>query len=122
MGAPKLADVVATDDLLQLTFSDCDEVTVGEVVGKWMVREGYRLEVGHPLEATYGIGNDVMRILFGAFVKRFKFQVSIGQAGNVVDVRMTKAMTGWSGGVIGLMKMKSEFKRLSAALEKYARE
>lgn len=54
-------------------------------------------------------GNRTMRLLFGAFCKYFKFQVSVDDTNpeNLV-LTISKSTTGISGGVIGYNQVKNE--------------
>ncbi|MBP6641353.1 MAG: hypothetical protein KA293_13760 [Bacteroidia bacterium] len=78
---------------------------------------GYSLKEGKPGDGVYERGNRVMRILFGAFVKYFKFGVRIEDGGNGnLKVRVHKLTSGMSGGLIGMGQVKNEVKRLVADL------
>lgn len=86
---------------------------VAQTIHGFFVAQKYKIEEGQQGNATYGIGSNLLRILFGAFAKRYKFHVSAtddGQ-GNVV-VTASKAMSGAMGGVIGHSKMKKETTRI----------
>ncbi len=79
----------------------------------------YRVEAGEPGDVTYGLGSDLMRVLFGAFAKRYKFRAQItrpGDGGPVV-FRLEKAMSGAMGGLIGHGKMTKEFNAIADAFE-----
>ena len=83
--------------------------------------EGYKLESGAPGNGTYGTGSTIMRLLFGAFVKRYTFSVIASEAGEQrVNLALNKGMTGISGGVIGYAKMNKEHKRISEAIKSLA--
>lgn len=79
--------------------------------------EGYRLESGDNLDGVYGIGNNILRILFGAFVKRYKFKVRVLQDGSGSIVVVDKGMSGAMGGVIGFTKMKKELARIREGVQ-----
>jgi hypothetical protein len=98
------------------TYGNTTPEVVARELANFMQREGYKLETGDFYRGTYGIGSTIMRILFGAFVKRYTFDFAMQPSGNAVVLEFKKGMTGWSGGVIGLSKMNSEFKRMSANL------
>ena len=89
-----------------------DTNAAAAAVEGYFVSEGYRLEDGNAYDATYGIGNNLMRILFGAFVKRFKFKVQIIAEGSGSFVTVEKGMSGMMGGAIGYAKMKKELARV----------
>lgn len=92
------------------THLDTD-ATAAAVEG-YFLSEGYRLEDGNAYDAVYGIGNNLMRILFGAFVKRFKFKVRVLEGGAGSFVTVEKGMSGMMGGAIGYAKMKKELARV----------
>ena len=81
-------------------------------VEQFFLVEGYRLEDGNPQDAIYGIGSNVLRILFGAFVKRFRFKVKVVAEGSGCRVFVEKGMSGAMGGAIGYAKMKKELARV----------
>jgi hypothetical protein len=86
-------------------------------VNKKLIASGYSLSQGNPSDAIYEKGNRVMRLLFGAFVKYFKFGVRIEDAGDgTFKVRVHKLTSGMSGGLIGIGQVKTELKRLAQEL------
>ena len=74
--------------------------------------EHYALEEGSKIDGTYGIGNAAGRFWGGAFVTRNKFSIKLFTTpdGSTL-VHFDKAMSGMSGGVIGVSKMKKEFRK-----------
>lgn len=95
------------------TYANTTPENVARVFSDYMGREGYRLEQGTAYQGTVGIGNQTMRILFGALVKRHTFSFAMQPSGQNVVIEWSKAGKGWSGGVIGVAKTNSEFTRLS---------
>jgi hypothetical protein len=86
-------------------------------VNKKLVASGYSLNQGNPSDAIYEKGNRVMRLLFGAFVKYFKWGVRVEDGGNGTwKVRVHKLTSGMSGGLIGIGQVKTELKRLAQEL------
>jgi hypothetical protein len=86
-------------------------------VSQKLTATGYSIKEGKPGDAVYEKGNRVMRILFGAFVKYFKFGVRVEDAGNgSLKVRVHKLTSGMSGGLIGVGQVKNELKRIAADL------
>jgi hypothetical protein len=78
---------------------------------------GYSIKEGRPGDAVYEKGNRWLRILFGAFVKYFKFGVRVEDGGNgSLKVRVHKLTSGMSGGLIGMGQVKNELKRLAGDL------
>lgn len=71
---------------------------------------GYRLEEGTKMDGVYANGSAAARVLVGGFAKRNKFSVKIVQYQNgECTVVVDKAMSGFSGGMIGVAKMNKEF-------------
>ena len=85
-------------------------------VAKFFEQQGYKLEGGAPGNGVYGVGSDLMRILFGAFARRYKFNVGIQQAGANTWLHLSKGMSGAMGGVIGYSAMNKESKRVFEAM------
>lgn len=98
------------------TYGNTTPETVAQTLQAAMQSQGYKLESGDPYKGTYGIGSTIMRILFGAFVKRYTFDFAMQPSGDGVVLEFKKGMSGMSGGVIGLAKMNSEFTRISNGL------
>lgn len=82
-----------------------------EGVEQFFKVRGYRLELGRPGDGTYGTGSNVLRILFGAFAKRYSFSVKVTQSDDQSPVifHLEKAMSGAMGGAIGHGKMTKEY-------------
>ncbi|HTL82050.1 MAG TPA: hypothetical protein VL651_10115 [Bacteroidia bacterium] len=95
------------------TYANTSPEMVAKAFTDYLGREGYRLEKGTAYQGTVGIGNQVMRILFGAFVKRHTFDFAMQPSGQNVVLEWGKSGSGWTGGVIGVAKTNSEFTRLS---------
>jgi len=79
-----------------------------------MLSLGYK----HLGDGLFEKGSRVMRILFGAFCKYFKFRLLI-ESYNQDEVKVTvvKETTGISGGAIGVSQVKNEYYKISCALE-----
>jgi hypothetical protein len=86
-------------------------------VHEFFTSRGYKLKSGTPGNGLYEYGNYTLRILFGAFVKYFKFQSFVVQEGEEVSVRVHKGHSGMSGGLIGLAKLNKELKAIAEAME-----
>ena len=100
------------------TKVDCEVTThldpnnAAEAVQAFFFSEGYRLENGDRHDGVYGIGNNFLRIIFGAFIKRYRFKVRVSAAGSGSVVSVEKGMSGAMGGAIGYAKMKKELSRV----------
>lgn len=83
-------------------------------VSQKLTAAGYSIKEGKPGDAVYEKGNRTMRILFGAFVKYFKFGVRVEDGGDGnLKVRVHKLTSGMSGGLIGVGQVKTELKRIA---------
>ena len=83
----------------------------------FFIDKKYKLEEGTIEEGVYGIGNPILRILLGAFVKRYKFKFSITEANGRTTLEFSKGITGPMGGVIGYSQMNNEFQRLTEEIK-----
>jgi hypothetical protein len=110
----ELTSCKAVDDKnFILTFDDGDIDRIAGKIEQFFITNGYKLEQGNKKDAVYGRGNAFLRILFGAFIKRFKFSIKIQKnKNNSVRVTMGKAMSGAMGGMIGYRSMKKEHQRI----------
>lgn len=94
--------------------------TVAEQIQKFFEGRGYKLEKGTIESGSYGIGNATMRILFGAFVKRFLFNFEVikdEMEANTVKFVLTKdSLNKISGGLIGYNQLKKEIQKIVDAL------
>ncbi len=104
-------------NMLEARFPSSDATTVAAWLHEFFCAKGYRLEMGTPHSGVYGVGNDTVRILLGALVRRYKFQVDVGIDAGGVWIRVTKGMSGAMGGLIGYMAMKRETKRIFVSLQ-----
>lgn len=83
----------------------------------FFIEKKYKLEDGTIESGVYGIGNPILRIILGAFVKRYKFNFSITDSAGKATLSFSKGMSGAMGGVIGYSKMNNEFQRLTEELK-----
>lgn len=97
-------------------FEGNDIDMLAQDVQTFFISQGYRLESGSTEDGTYGVGSDLLRILFGAFVKRYKFDFAIQPKDKHVWLRISKGMSGAMGGAIGYVKMNKELARVMQGL------
>ena len=98
--------------------------TPDELAGRFeqfFTQRGYRLESGTPHDGVYGIGSDMLRLLFGAFCKRYKFSLNMQATEGVVWVNIGKGMAGAMGGLWGYAAMKRETTRIVQDIEAHFR-
>lgn len=117
MNNPYAAPQTVSDPNQWCVIYHSNVMDVADRVASYFAKEGYRLESGTATDGHYGIGNNFLRILFGAFVKRYKFHVQISAEGDKSRLSIDKGMSGAMGGAIGYSKMKKELTRIRAGVQ-----
>jgi hypothetical protein len=102
------------------TYQNTTKEELADAVDAFFIRQqGYRLEGGVKGSAIYGKGSTFLRILLGAFVKRYKFSIQIKNTDDgKVSLQLNKEMSGISGGLWGWSQMNKEHIRVAEALKK----
>jgi len=102
-------------------FSQVDPNVLAQDVAVFFGQLQYKYEGGSPMRALWGKGSDAARIFLGAFVERYQFSVNIDpQPGSPwVWLKLSKAITGAMGGIIGYSKMNSEFQRVATMMQQF---
>ena len=100
-------------------FKSTNKEDLGGKINEYLKGQGYKLEKGTNTEGTYGRGSKIMRVLFGAFVKRFEWQVSIAEINKSTGLTFTKNAKGYAGGLIGMNQVKNEYNRLTGTLKAF---
>ena len=95
---------------------DTDINTLATYVYEFFKAEGYELKEGNVLNGGYLKGSLASRVMFGGFAQRFKFNVSITDKEGMAYLVLSKGMSGFSGGLIGVGKMNNETDRLRMKL------
>ena len=112
----RLVDSEEGDEVAFYAFRGLSRDAVARTVNKYFIRKKYRLEKGTLEDGVYGIGSDVLRFLFGAFARRYKFKVTVEEKHDEVVLRFQKGMSGMMGGAIGYSRMKKEFKKIESEI------
>ena len=108
MDKPKLQNWQETKDGAVFVFERGDANAVADAVNMLLAGEGYSMESGTPLSGDYGKGSKTARALLGALIKRYWFSVQINPQGDSTMLSFSRAMSGFSGGAIGMSKIKEE--------------
>ncbi|NOQ21848.1 MAG: hypothetical protein GQ565_04245 [Candidatus Aegiribacteria sp.] len=74
--------------------------------------EGYQLDSGTPVNGVYATGSSLCRFLLGGFAKRYKFNINIYSNAQNTTLVFSSGMTGFSGGLLGVSRMKTETERI----------
>lgn len=101
------------------TFTKLSREELTQKFENFIQKRGYKLEVGVPGNGIYGKGSKVMRVLFGAFVKRFAWKVVIEDMGGSTQLTFFKEAKGYVGGVIGVNQVNNEFKAIVGSLTQF---
>ncbi|NTE03063.1 hypothetical protein G6M26_41185 [Agrobacterium tumefaciens] len=107
-------NIQTVDGLISNLYKD---ITIPEMTKK--ITDTFEMQEYKVIDQQFGNlilekGNRTMRILFGAFVKYFKFSVTITQtAQNELTVNIFQQSSGISGGLIGMNQVKTELTRLN---------
>ncbi|WP_029906258.1 hypothetical protein [Prevotella sp. 10(H)] len=107
-------DIPNNDSKLIYIYQNITVTDMQKEVETLMLSLGYK----HLGQGLFEKGNRVMRLLFGAFCKYFKFRVYVDDYDKgEVKVTVSKDTTGLSGGAIGVNQVKNEFYKLSKAFQ-----
>ncbi len=91
---------------------------LGKKVHDLILTAGYKMIEGSAGNAVYEKGSMALRIIFGAFVKHFKFAVIVSPIeGGDMRLEIAKKTSGAAGGLVGMKQVKNEFERLSKLLQ-----
>ncbi|OIQ36146.1 MAG: hypothetical protein BM555_03325 [Crocinitomix sp. MedPE-SWsnd] len=116
---PDVAAVVITKDRAEFPFPTMGKEDLAGKIQNYLLKDGYKLESGAPTSGVYGKGSKTMRILFGAFVKRFTWSLSISGDEKSSKLVFKKDEKGYWGGAIGVAQVKTEWTRITNALKAY---
>lgn len=108
---------VITKDKAIFSFEGTTEEALASKINTLFTKDGYSLEEGTQLKGKYGKGSKIMRILLGAFVKRFAWEVTVSTQGGLTTATLYKETKGYAGGAIGVNQVKNEFNRLVGVWE-----
>ena len=103
------SDEGSSKDLIALRYQGMTKENLDREIEDFFIKRGYKHAYGQLGDVTYEHGNHTRRILFGAFVKYFKFRIMTTEHDNGdVGLRVIRATTGLSGGLIGRDQVTNE--------------
>lgn len=115
-----IIDFQADKNGAYVTLQNTNAENVTNAMNNYFGQQGYKLEQGAPGNGVYGKGNPTLRIVLGAFHKRFCYNVNVMQNQNgTVQMNLTKADKGRWGGVIGVNQVANETDRHKEALRSF---
>jgi hypothetical protein len=115
----KTLEPVITKNDATFYFSSISEEDLGAKLEKYLLQKGDKIEAGTKTNATYGKGSQIMRILFGAFAKRFAWTVKIDSSMHGTTLTFSKMAKGYAGGIIGVNQVKNEFTQIVNSLKHF---
>ena len=108
-----------TNERAEFPFPTIGKDDLAGKIQNYLLKDGYKLESGSATNGVYGKGSKAMRVLFGAFVKRFTWSLSISGDENSSKLVFKKDEKGYWGGAIGVSQVKTEWSRITNALKAY---
>jgi hypothetical protein len=97
------SEVQNSDNFIHVYQCDSDN-ELANAISQVMIGRGYKLKEGTIVNGVYEKGDRTMRLLFGAFVKYFKFTINVTN----MKVTLNSGTSGFSGGVIGIGQVRKE--------------
>ncbi len=114
--------VTVADFANDRTIFNITGTTIEELENKlnlFFSSEGYKFKGQKGAGKIYTKGNQVLRIILGAFWKYFRVYVEIKNQDNLFSVLIQRDASGFAGGAIGMVQVRKEFTRLTEAFTVY---
>lgn len=105
-------NIVKEKNYAEFYYKEVDIKKIENQIMNLFLSKEYKLEEGNYDNGIYGKGNQLLRILFGAFAKRYVFEVNITQDSDITLLKIEKGISGAMGGFIGYRAMNKEFKKI----------
>jgi len=112
-------DVIIEKHQATYHFKGMDKDALADKVQQYLLGKGYKLEEGTKFSGKYGKGSKIGRILLGAFIKRFCWEIRVEQSGQKARLMLIKDAKGYVGGVIGVNQVNNEFSLLSQSIKEW---
>jgi hypothetical protein len=99
-------------------YEGTNQNQLAEKVYDLFQKEGYQLIEGTKLKGQYGKGSFALRIVVGGFTTFNKFSIHITDENPMTKLEFNTAMSGMSGGVLGVVRLNNEFNRIKGLIQK----
>jgi hypothetical protein len=107
--------IVIESNKAVFTFQKSTAEEIAKQIEDIFKQKGYKLEEGSTARGKYGKGSLALRILFGAFAKRFCWETRVESNGSETRFTLIKDAKGYAGGLIGMNQVSNEYKRMTDA-------
>ena len=94
----------------------CDEARAKSVVEHALNENGFKITCNGATGVAEK-GNRIMRLFFGAFVEYHKVEFCFERQNDGTIVTLSKASTGFSGGLIGVSQVDKGFKQITEKVQ-----
>ena len=112
-------DEGSSKDMIALRFQGITKENLDSEIEDFFFRRGYKQTEGQLGNVTYEKGDRTMRILFGAFIKYFKYKIMTDELRDgEIGLRVIRATSGFSGGLIGRDQVTQEMIDIKEGLER----
>ena len=108
---------VASKDIIKYRYSGISEEDLKDLLQELFMKAGYQERGTVNNRLVLEKGNYTQRILFGAFVKYFKFMLLLEKDQEDIVVSLFRATSGMSGGIIGKDQVTGEVIRLGKLMK-----
>jgi len=111
-------DEGSSKDLIALRYQGITKENLDREIEDFFFRRGYKQAEGVLGNVTYEKGDRTMRILFGAFIKYFKYKIMTDELRDgEIGLRVIRTTSGFSGGLIGRDQVTQEMIVIKAGLQ-----
>ncbi len=117
MQADTNSGVEITKECATYMFTGMDKEKLADKVSQYLGSKGYKLETGDKFLGKYGKGSKVGRILLGAMIKRFCWEIRVEQSKDKTRLMLVKDAKGIAGGLIGINQMNNEYALITESLK-----
>jgi predicted amidophosphoribosyltransferase len=102
----------------QFLYEGTTQYQLAEKVYALFQKEGYQLIEGTKIKGIYEKGSFGVRIIAGGFSTYNKFSVQITDEEPLTKLTFNTAMSGMSGGALGVVRLNKEYTRLTNLIQK----
>lgn len=111
------SEVHSNKEMIQYRYEGISKDAAVKELEKIFMNSMYKSSIGTGGHTNFEKGDRTMRILFGAFVKYYKFAIISEETDNNVDLKVVSVSSGLSGGLIGKNQVTDEMIRISQLMK-----